>query len=50
MDLVELFESGLQGVLIFSGRFVEIFPETIGGVMHKHLGVLDALAVAARSM
>ena len=46
MDLIELLEGGLESVLIFSRGFAEILAETIGGVVHEHLGVLDALAVA----
>jgi hypothetical protein len=43
--LVELLEGGLEGVLSFGGGFAQIFPETIGGLVHEHLGVLDAFAV-----
>jgi hypothetical protein len=46
VDLVELFQSDFEGVLIFARSFAEIFRETIGGVVHEHLGVLETLAVA----
>ena len=46
VDLIELLEGGLEGVLIFAGGFVEVFAETVGGVVHEHLGVLEALGVA----
>ena len=46
MNLIELFEGGFERVSIFTGGSAEIFAETIGGVVHEHLGVLDAFAVA----
>ncbi len=46
MNLIELFEGGFERVPIFTGGSAEIFAETIGGVVHEHLGVLDAFAVA----
>jgi hypothetical protein len=46
VNLVELFEGGFQGIAIFAGRLVEVLGEAIGGVMHEHLGVFEALGVA----
>ena len=45
VDFIELFESAFENVLVFVGRFVKILSELVGGVVHQHLGVLDALAV-----
>jgi len=45
VNLIELLEGDLEGVLIFTGGFVQILRETIGGLVHEHLGVLDAFAV-----
>jgi hypothetical protein len=46
VDLVQLLEGDLEGVLVFSGDFVQIFAQFVGGLMHEHLCVLDVLAVA----
>jgi hypothetical protein len=46
---VKLLESGLQGNLIVAGGAVEIFPQAAGCVVHKHLGVLEALGVAGET-
>jgi len=45
VDLIELLEGGLEGVLVFAGSFVEILAEPVGGVVEEHLGVLEAFAV-----
>ncbi len=49
VDLVELLEGGLEGGLVFAGGCVEVLAEAVGGVVHEHLGVLEALAVAGES-
>ena len=45
VDLVELLEGGLDGCLVLAGDEVEVFGEAVGGVVHQHLGVLEALGV-----
>ena len=46
VNLIELFEGDLEGGLVFAGGSVEILAEAIGGVVEKHLGVLEPFAIA----
>jgi hypothetical protein len=45
LDLVELFEGGLEDYAIVSGGCVHVVTQTMGGVVHQQLGVLEALGV-----
>jgi len=45
LDLVEALEGGLEGGLILGGGAVEVLVEAVGGAVHEHLGVLEALGV-----
>lgn len=47
VDLIELLEGVLHGFLVAAGDEVEILSEAIGGVVHQHLCVLEALGVAS---
>lgn len=49
LDLVELLEGSLQDDLVVAGGGVEVVAEAVGGVVHEHLGILEASGVAGEA-
>src|ERR1035441_7817934 len=46
VDLVELLQRALDRFLVVAGNQVQVLAEAVGGAVHQHLGVLEALGVA----
>jgi len=49
LNQVELLEGGLEGVSIIAGRGAHVIGQAVGGVVHQHLGVLQAFGVVGKA-